>query len=145
MDPGGDKSAAAEAIGTSNVIQGKLDEYDALKQLIQDCNVITFEIEHIGVSALQRLAAEEAEQGRTLNIQPSIKIMQTIQDKLLQKTFFQEHNIPLPPFIQISSIQDIHDARETLGLPIMLKRRAAMMAEEMPCSKIFLLKVYPRL
>jgi len=123
VDPGGDNSAAAEAIGTSNVIQGKLDDYDALKQLIQDCDVITFEIEHIGVSALQRLATEEAEQGRTLNIQPSIKIMQTIQDKLLQKTFFQEHNIPLPPFIQISSVQDIHDARETLGLPIMLKRR----------------------
>jgi len=120
VDPGGNKSAAAEAIGTSNVIEGTLDDYDALKELVKDCDVVTFEIEHIGVSALQRLSNES---NGALNIQPSIKIMQTIQDKLVQKQFFEEHNIPLPPFVDISTVGDIYNAKDTLGLPIMLKRR----------------------
>jgi len=120
LDPGGKKSSSAEAIGASNVIEGKLDDYDALKELVKDgCDVVTFEIEHIGVEALLRLQSENP----NLNIQPSIKIMQTIQDKLIQKNFFQEHNIPLPPFVQISAVDDIKKARDTLGLPIMLKRR----------------------
>ena len=103
-------------IGTSNAIEGKLDDYNALKELIKDCDAITFEIEHIGISALEQLSAEHG----SLNMQPSIKIMRAIQDKLIQKMLFQDYNIPLPPFVAITSVEDIYKAREVLGLPLMV-------------------------
>lgn len=89
-----------------------------MSELVSDCDVVTFEIEHIGVSALERLQKEHK-----LNIQPSIDILKTIQDKLIQKNFFLSHNIPLPPFVSVDTVEDIIKARDMLGLPIMLKRR----------------------
>ena len=83
----------APASGISDVhITGSITDPDKIIELSKICDVITYEIEHINIDALHKLEAE----GKT--IIPSPKILEMIQDKGLQKSFFKAHQIPSTDF-----------------------------------------------
>jgi len=115
LDPGGENAPAAAAGGT--LIQGNLNDEAKLRELATGCHVVTCEIEHIGTDVLEQMEQEG------VNVQPSGKVVRIIQDKLEQKKHFQKHGIPLPPFVNVPSIQAIHDAVSQLGHPLMIKSR----------------------
>ena len=117
LDPGGTKSAAAQVVPHANIVEGSLKDDAKLRQLAQGCDVLTVEIEHVGVETLQALEQEG------VNVQPSGRVLGIIRDKFLQKQHFASHGIPLPPFEATSSVQQIQHAAESLGLPLMLKSR----------------------
>jgi phosphoribosylaminoimidazole carboxylase len=58
-----------------------------------------------------------------VNVQPSSRVVGIIQDKFAQKEYFAKNNIPLPPYVNLPSIDAIHSASKTFGLPLMLKGR----------------------
>lgn len=101
-----DCSCAALA---KNHIVGKLTDADAIKKLGEISDVITFEIEHINVEAL--IALEEA--GK--EIIPSPKVLQIIQDKGVQKQFFDTHKIPTAPFVLVDTTEDWMNAIKKFG------------------------------
>ncbi len=101
-----DCSCAALA---KNHIIGKLTDAEAIKKLAEISDVLTFEIEHINVQALIKL--EEA--GK--EIIPSPKVLQIIQDKGVQKQFFDKHNIPTAPFVLVDSAEDWVSAINKFG------------------------------
>ena len=74
-------------------IEGKLTDANAIKELSQNCDVITWEIEHINVDALIEL------ENSGKQIIPSPKVLQIIQDKGLQKEFYISHQVPTSPFV----------------------------------------------
>jgi len=117
LDPSGPSAPAAQVAGKEAVLQGKLDDDAKLRELAGGCDVVTFEIEHVGVGTLSKMEEEGT------NVQPSSRVVGIIQDKLTQKRHFQEHDVPLPPFVDIPDVKSIHDAAGRLGLPIMLKAR----------------------
>jgi len=117
LDPAGPSSPAALAAGRDNVIEGNLDDDARLRELAEGCDVLTVEIEHVGVKTLAKLEEEG------VNVQPSSRVIGIIQDKLTQKELFREHGIPLPPFMDIPDVQSIRDAALRLGMPLMLKAR----------------------
>lgn len=117
LDPSGAAAPAALAVGQENVIHGKLNDESKLRQLAKGCDVVTVEIEHVGVDTLKKLEEEG------VNVQPSGRVIGIIQDKLVQKQHFRENNIPLPPFVDIPNVQSLRDAALRLGLPLMLKSR----------------------
>lgn len=117
LDPSGPAAPAALVVGKENVIPGKLNDDGKLRELAKGCDVVTVEIEHVGVDTLAKLEEEG------VNVQPSSRVIGIIQDKLTQKQHFREHNIPLPPFVDVPSVPSIHDAALRLGLPLMLKSR----------------------
>ena len=41
----------------------------------------------------------------------------------VQQEYFAGHSIPLPPYVNLPSVQSIHDAASRFGLPLMLKSR----------------------
>ena len=95
LDPVGQSCPAAHAAAThessanssSNivkVIQGSLNDEAKLKELAEGCDVITMEIEHVGVEGLKKL--EEA----GVNVQPSARVIETIQDKFDRMGHFQK-------------------------------------------------------
>lgn len=69
-------------------IQGSHTDYDSVYNFGQQVDIITYEIESINVEALKRLKAE----GKI--ILPDPEILETIQDKGLQKQFFSRFDIP---------------------------------------------------
>jgi len=118
LDPNGTSSPAASVAGVTSVcLEGPLNDEGKLRELASGCDVVTCEIEHIGTEVLEKMEEEG------VNVQPSGRVVRIIQDKLVQKEHFQKHNIPLAPFRNTPTIQSIHDAASTLGLPLMLKSR----------------------
>lgn len=117
LDPSGVKCPAAQIVPHENILEGGLKDGAKIRELCKDADVVTVEIEHVGVETLQQLENEG------VNIQPSGRVLSIIRDKFLQKKHFQSHNIALPPFEATPWKEEIRKAADTLGLPLMLKSR----------------------
>ena len=76
----------------NHFIQGSLQNDTDIRNLANQSDVVTWEIEHINVDTLVQLEKE----GKTIIPKPAV--LQIIQDKGLQKQFFAQHNIPTAPF-----------------------------------------------
>lgn len=94
---------------THHFIEGSLKDAAAIRKLADQCDVLTYEIEHINADVL--LALEE--EGKT--IIPSPRILKIIQDKGLQKEFYVQNNIPTSPFKIVHHPSEWADAMKELG------------------------------
>jgi len=81
--------------------QGSFQDYDSVYQFGQHFDVISIEIEHVNIEALEALEKE----GKQVFPQPHI--LRMIQDKRLQKQFFADHGFPTAPFVLTESQADI--------------------------------------
>ena len=81
-------SPAPAANAANRHIEGSLMDAGKIAELATACDILTYEIEHINIDVLLKLEA----QGK--KIIPSPRILEIIQDKGLQKLFFQDHQIP---------------------------------------------------
>ncbi len=91
------------------VITGKLTNHDSILQLAGRSDVLTYEIEHVGVETLLGLEAE----GK--RIVPSPRVLQVIRDKGLQKQFYADRNLPTAPFVLADTPADWKAAIEPLS------------------------------
>tara|TARA_B100000287_G_scaffold210737_1_gene198932 strand:- start:2495 stop:3649 length:1155 start_codon:yes stop_codon:yes gene_type:complete len=80
---------------------GDFNNFDDVYNFGKDCDIITFEIEHINVKALEALE----EDGK--KVFPKSKTLKIIQDKNIQKSFFVDQNIPTANFKFYKSINDL--------------------------------------
>ena len=83
-------SPAGELAG--HQIIGGYHDADKIRELAANCDVLTFELENIGADTLAELEAE----GHAVH--PSPAVLKTIQDKLTQKRFLADHEIPTSEF-----------------------------------------------
>ncbi|MGE0568640.1 MAG: 5-(carboxyamino)imidazole ribonucleotide synthase [Bacteroidia bacterium] len=103
LDP--DKNAPCKNM-VKNFVNGSLVDFDAVYKFGKDKDLITIEIENVNVEALKKLEAE----GKKVYPQPHI--IEMIQDKGLQKMFYQRHGFPTSDFFiaenkeQISKYKD---------------------------------------
>ncbi len=96
-------------------IVGSLKDAAAIRQLATQADILTYEIEHISVPALQELLDE----GRVIH--PAPALLAIIQNKLRQKKFLNERRIPVAPYLEVGSRADIELAAQRLGYPLVLK------------------------
>lgn len=113
LDPTPDCPAAQ--VGAEQII-GDFKDEKAITQLAQKSDIITYEIES-GNSDVLKSVESMAE------IEPSPETLRIIQDKYLQKSFLNENLIPVPEFMEISSISDLEDGLKKFGFPALLKAR----------------------
>jgi len=78
-------------------IEGSLQDEAKIRELAEISDVLTIEIEHVNINALLRLEKEGKQ------IIPSPKILAIIQDKGLQKLFFESKKIPTSPFVLVNN------------------------------------------
>jgi 5-(carboxyamino)imidazole ribonucleotide synthase len=72
--------------------QGSFNDYDMVLAFGQQVDVITIEIEHVNVDALEQLES----MGKKVFPQPGV--IRLIQDKGAQKEFYRQHGIPTPDY-----------------------------------------------
>lgn len=103
----------------SHFITGSNLDFDAVYQFGKMVDVLTFEIENVNIEALQQLKSEG------LKIIPDPSILSLIQDKGLQKEFYQKNGIPTSPFISFKSEKDLLAGIDTgiIQFPIVQKLR----------------------
>lgn len=105
LDP--DAKAPCRSI-CQKFVQGNLKDYDTVYAFGKDCDVITIEIEHVNTEALEQLVAD----GKKVFPQP--ELIRLIQDKRVQKTFYQEHGIPTAEFVLTDTKEDVYAQAEFL-------------------------------
>lgn len=98
LDP--DKNAPCKYL-VKKFMLGSLTDYDTVYEFGKDKDLITIEIENVNIEALKKLEKE----GKKVFPQPHI--IELIQDKGLQKMFYQRNNIPSPDFFLVDSKKQI--------------------------------------
>jgi 5-(carboxyamino)imidazole ribonucleotide synthase len=111
MDP---EPACPASFVVDETIVGRWDDVAAARRLATGADVVTLEIEQIGVDALTEVA-------RIAPLRPGIEPIRIIQDKTLQKTWLAEQGFPVGPFRVVRSEAELHEAVAALGGPVFLK------------------------
>ena len=110
---------APSRLACNEFVVGDLMDYDTVYRFGTKADLITIEIEHINVDALEKLEQE----GKIVHPKPAV--LRNIQDKGLQKLLYREKGIYSAPFtIYDSKEQYINDIKcETSTLPAVWKSR----------------------
>ena len=111
LDP--TENCPASQAGAKQIVGDFKDEFAILK-LAEQSDIITYEIESGNTDVLSKLKAE---------IEPSPSTLGIIQDKLSQKKFLSENELPVSQFYEITSLDDLREKIKDLGLPVLLKSR----------------------
>lgn len=114
-----DPTPQCPASSVANQIVGSLKDPQSLRQLAEQSDILTYEIEHINTEALQALQAQRI----NVKIYPSPDLLAIVQDKYRQKEFLAQHHIPVAPFLSIASRQDLDRAIQEWGYPLVLKAK----------------------
>lgn len=94
-------------------IMGGFYDKEKLEQLVQECHVTTFELEHVDTSILKELY----DHGH--NIHPSPYVMELIQNKYEQKKLLDEKGIPVPAYKEVKTEEDLL----SFGFPVVQKAK----------------------
>ncbi len=107
--------AAPSRFLAEEFVNGSFNDYDSVYKFGKNCDLITIEIEHVNVEALEKLEQEG------ILVYPQPRIIRLVQDKGLQKEFFQTNNIPTAPFAFVDNVNNMNN--ENIKLPVMQKLR----------------------
>ncbi len=112
LDPAPDTSASQVA----SVISGRYDDPDMLDRLVTRLDAVTYEFENVDIAAVEHL------DGR-VPVRPGRRALEVAQDRLAEKSFFQDHDIETPAFAPADTLDELRSAVAHVGLPAVLKTR----------------------
>jgi len=95
---------------------GAFDDLQALAEFAAKVDVLTFDFENVPAASARWLAERKP-------VFPNPAALAVAQDRLNEKTLFQELGIPLPPFADIRSRDELATRVGEFGLPCILKTR----------------------
>jgi len=105
LDP--DAECAASAVA-DRVVAAKFDDADSAADLARHCDVVTLEIEQIGVDALDAAM-------RHAPVRPGPHILAVIQDRSKQKAWLGGHGFPVGTYRDVTSVSELENAARDLG------------------------------
>ena len=91
------------------------DNFDEIDTFIEGCDFITYEFENIPFKTLSYIENKIA-------VSPSSQINKIIQDRLNEKNYVNEINIPTVPYIEIKDMEDLKSVNADF-FPAILKTR----------------------
>ncbi|WP_207590236.1 5-(carboxyamino)imidazole ribonucleotide synthase [Halomontanus rarus] len=115
LDPTPDCPAALVA---RDQLVGDFDDEAGIRELAEHADVLTFEIELADQDLLERVSEETG-----TPVHPRPETLRTIHDKLVQKRRLREAGVPVPPFRAVDDAEDVREAIDEFGAPVMLKAR----------------------
>lgn len=118
LDPTPDCPASSVC---SLFVRGNFKEYDVVYEFGKTVDILTIEIEHVNTEALIQLKRE----GKIIH--PDPERLKLIQDKGLQKQFYEQNNFPSPSFRIFENKEAVTKAIEdgVVPIPFVQKLRTA--------------------
>src|SRR5438309_1698646 len=89
-------------------VKGNITDFEAVYQFGKELDALTIEIENVNIEALDRLEQE----GKAIYPKPSV--LRIIKNKILQKQYYKEHNIPTAPFVITQNKNELHQHKTFL-------------------------------
>jgi 5-(carboxyamino)imidazole ribonucleotide synthase len=112
LDPGSDVCGAR----LGEHLQGAYDDDTLLAELAEKADVVTYEFENVPARVAEFLAAHT-------QVHPSPRVLAIAQDRLLEKNFFRELDIPMPNYAAVGSLEELEQVMPAIGWPAILKSR----------------------
>lgn len=85
---------------------------EKLLEFFKESDVITYEFEHLPIEPLEEIQSK---------LRPSLKVLETTGNRLLEKRFLKENGFPLADFLEIESDGNAEEKLRGFGLPAMVK------------------------
>ncbi|WPY99103.1 5-(carboxyamino)imidazole ribonucleotide synthase [Christiangramia sp. OXR-203] len=97
--------------------QGDLMDYETVLQFGRKADALTFEIEGINIEALKQLESEG------IKTYPSAATLEKIQNKAVQKEFYEQHNLPTAAFKRFPNLKYLKSEvnKQKVSLPFVWK------------------------
>lgn len=111
-----DSNAEAPAGGLGMLIRGALDDREGLEALAAQSDVVTFDIENVDTGLIEAVT-------KLCHVRPNPAALAIAQDRLLEKSLFQDLGIAVAPYAVIGSEKDLGDVEDKVGFPLVLKAR----------------------
>lgn len=106
----------AKQVGAEQIVAPLTDEV-ATRQLAENSDFLTFEIEHVNTDVLCELRANGVE------VNPSPETLDIIKDKSKQKQFLRSAGIPTADFAVVNDKRHILEVAHEFSYPFLLKSR----------------------
>ncbi|GAK41698.1 5-(carboxyamino)imidazole ribonucleotide synthase [Paenibacillus urinalis] len=90
------------------------DDQNAARQLAEECDVITYEFENVDAEVAALLENEAY-------VPQGSRLLYTTQHRLREKRAIEAAGVPVAPYREITSAEDMSAAVEALGVPCVLK------------------------
>ena len=105
------------ALACNKFYQGDLMDFDTVYEFGKKADVLTFEIEHVNVEALEQLESEG------VKVYPDPATLKRIQNKGAQKDFYRQHQIPTANYHKFETVEHLRDAikQDRMDLPFIWK------------------------
>lgn len=124
---------AKQINGQKPQITGSFADPKAIRQLAEECDILTVEIEHVDTDTLEEIANgtelredwRRVRRRRKVEVQPSWRTIRVIQDKYRQKEHLIEQGVKTAESLPLESntSEEAETAGKRLGYPFMLKAR----------------------
>lgn len=118
LDP---SQSAPAKLACDHFSQGDFKDYQTVYDFGKHLDVITIEIEHVNTEALRQLEKEGVQ------VYPSAATLELIQNKGVQKDFYQQNQIPTSKHQRFENIAVLRQALETGKLNYPFVWKAALM------------------
>ena len=100
LDP--DPNCSAKPV-VENLITASFDDVDAMVRLAKGVDVVTLEIEKIGLAGVTAIE-------NIVPMRPGAAVLETIQDRAVQKRWLVGHGIPVGPYKECSNVMQLATA-----------------------------------
>ena len=87
---------------------GDIKDFDTVYHFGKSLDALTIEIENVNVEALEKLESEG------VKIYPRPSVLKTIKNKILQKQYYQQHQIPSPAFVITNNLDELNQQADFL-------------------------------
>ncbi|CAM2869833.1 MULTISPECIES: 5-(carboxyamino)imidazole ribonucleotide synthase [Dellaglioa] len=95
-------------------VVGKMNDKDKLKEFAERADVVTYESEHVSSEVIEYIS-------KYTYVPQQYDALEIVQDRLLERAFFDQINVNIPPFETIVSLEDVYNSVLSIGYPSVLK------------------------
>ncbi|MTV81955.1 ATP-grasp domain-containing protein [Secundilactobacillus folii] len=95
-------------------IVGQLSDRARLTDFAERCDLVTYDSQHLSPDVLSVI--EE-----TTALPQGIDFQTMMQDRLLERAFYEQLNVNIPPYATIVSLDDVYQSINSIGYPSILK------------------------
>ena len=90
------------------------EDLEAVRAFAGGVDVVTYEFENVPASTAATCAEIKP-------LRPGIAALHVAQNRLREKQFFRDNNLPVTPFYPVSTLAELEQGLRTLGCPAILK------------------------
>ena len=109
-----DAAHDSAALVAQGVTVGDHTSLEDLRAFAEQCEVVTFDHEHVPGGLLEALEAEG------LRIAPGSAALRHAQDKIVMRERLAALGVPVPPFCPVATVRDVEGFARHVGWPLVL-------------------------